>query len=196
MKRSALDRLVSWIGLTLAVVLLAAGALLAVASTFVTGQVTSQLSAQKVTMPTKEAYGSLDPADQAALEPYAGQPMTTGAQAEAFANHYIAAHLKAIGGGKTYEEISGEYIQMSKDPNANAEEMAKLGQTRQTMFMGETLRSILLTAYAFSTMALIMGIAAIAAFVGSVVLFVLAILGFRHAKTATGDALVNEPSAE
>ncbi|MEE9963579.1 MAG: hypothetical protein K4304_00640 [Propionicimonas sp.] len=196
MKRSALDRLVSWIGLTLAVVLLAAGALLAVASTFVTGQVTSQLSAQKVTMPTKEAYGSLDPADQAALEPYAGQPMTTGAQAEAFANHYIAAHLKAIGGGKTYEEISGEYIKMTKDPNANAEEMAKLGQTRQTMFMGETLRSILLTAYAFSTMALIMGIAAIAAFVGSVVLFVLAILGFRHAKTATGDALVNEPSAE
>jgi ABC-type multidrug transport system fused ATPase/permease subunit len=196
MKRSALDRLVSWIGLTLAVVLLAAGALLAVASTFVTGQVTSQLSAQKVTMPTKEAYGSLDPADQAALEPYAGQPMTTGAQAEAFANHYIAAHLKAIGGGKTYEEISGEFIKMTKDPNANAEEMAKLGQTRQTMFMGETLRSILLTAYAFSTMALIMGIAAIAAFVGSVVLFVLAILGFRHAKTATGDALVNEPSAE
>lgn len=196
MKRSALDRLVSWIGLTLAVVLLAAGALLAVASTFVTGQVTSQLSAQKVTMPTKEAYGSLDPADQAALEPYAGQPMTTGAQAEAFANHYIAAHLRAIGGGKTYEEISGEFIKMTKDPNANAEEMAKLGQTRQTMFMGETLRSILLTAYAFSTMALIMGIAAIAAFVGSVVLFVLAILGFRHAKTATGDALVNEPSAE
>lgn len=196
MKRSALDRLVSWIGLTLAVVLLAAGALLAVASTFVTGQVTSQLSAQKVTMPTKEAYGSLDAADQAALEPYAGQPMTTGAQAEAFANHYIAAHLKAIGGGKTYEEISGEFIKMTKDPNANAEEMAKLGQTRQTMFMGETLRSILLTAYAFSTMALIMGIAAIAAFVGSVVLFVLAILGFRHAKTATGDALVNEPAAE
>lgn len=196
MKRSALDRLVSWIGLTLAVVLLAAGVLLAVASTFVTGQVTDQLSAQKVTMPTKEAFGSLDPADQAALEPYAGQPMTTGAQAEAFANHYIAAHLKAIGGGKTYEEISGEYIKMTKDPNANAEEMAKLGQTRQTMFMGETLRSILLTAYAFSTMALIMGIAAIAAFVGSVVLFVLAILGFRHAKTATGDALVNEPAAE
>lgn len=196
MKRSALDRLVSWIGLTLAVVLLAAGVLLAVASTFVTGQVTSQLSAQKVTMPTKEAFGSLDPADQAALEPYAGQPMTTGAQAEAFANHYIAAHLKAIGGGKTYEEISGEFIKMTKDPNANAEEMAKLGQTRQTMFMGETLRSILLTAYAFGTMALIMGIAAIAALLGSAVLFVLAILGFRHAKTATGDALVNEPAAE
>lgn len=196
MKRSALDRLVSWIGLTLAVVLLAAGVLLAVASTFVTGQVSEQLSAQKVTMPTKEAYGSLDQADQAALEPYSGQPMTTGAQAEAFANHYIAAHLKAIGGGKTYEEISGEYIAMTKNPNADQAEMAKLGQTRQTMFMGETLRSILLTAYAFSTMALIMGIASIAAFVGAALLLVLSILGFRHAKTAHGDVLVNEPTTK
>ncbi|HML51625.1 MAG TPA: hypothetical protein PKD84_09505 [Propionicimonas sp.] len=196
MKRSALDRLVSWIGLTLAVVLLAAGVLLAVASSFVSGQVSSQLAAQKVTMPTEQAYGSLDPADQAALAPYAGQPMTTGAQAEAFGNHYIAAHLKAIGGGKTYEEISGEYIQMTKDPNADQAELTKLGQTRQTMFMGETLRSILLTAYAFGTMALIMGIASIAAFVGAAVLLVLSILGFRHAKSAQGDVLVNEPATE
>ncbi|MCE1174402.1 MAG: hypothetical protein LWW77_07315 [Propionibacteriales bacterium] len=190
MKRSALDRLAAWVGLALAVVLLVAGALLTVASSFVNGQVASQLSAQKITMPTAQAYGNLPPADQAALAPYAGQEMTTGAQAEAFADHYIAAHLTAIGGGKTYEEVSGEYIQLSKDPNADPAKVKQLGDLRQTMFMGATLRSMLLTAFAFGTMGVIAGIAAVAAFVGAAVLLVLALLGFRHAKSATGEALV------
>ncbi len=189
MKRSALDRLAAWVGLALAVVLLVAGALLTVASSFVGGQVASQLSAQKITMPTAQAYGNLPPADQAALAPYAGQEMTTGAQAEAFADHYIQAHLNAMGGGKTYEDVSGEYIKMSKDPNADPAKVKELGDLRQTMFMGATLRSMLLTAYAFGTMGVIAGIAAAAAFVGAVVLLVLALLGFRHAKSATGEAL-------
>jgi hypothetical protein len=193
MKRSALDRLAAWVGLALAVVLLVAGALLTVASSFVNGQVASQLSAQKITMPTAQAYGSLAPEDQAALAPYAGQEMTTGAQAQAFADHYIAAHLKALGGGRTYEDVSGEYIKMSKDPSADPTKLKELGDLRQTMFMGATLRSMLLTAYAFGTMGVIAGIAAVAAFVGAAVLLILALLGFRHAKGATGDALVGAP---
>jgi hypothetical protein len=193
MKRSALDRLAAWVGLALAVILLVAGALLTVAGSFVNGQVASQLSAQKITMPTAQAYGNLAPEDQAALAPYAGQEMTTGAQAEAFADHYIAAHLKALGGGKTYEEISGEYIQLSKDANADPAKLKQLGDLRQTMFMGATLRSMLLTAYAFGTMGVIASIAAVAAFVGAAVLLVLALLGFRHAKGATGEALVGAP---
>ena len=36
------------------------------------------------------------------LAKYAGQQLTTGAQAEAYANHFIAVHLQEIGGGKTY----------------------------------------------------------------------------------------------
>jgi hypothetical protein len=192
MKRSALDRLVSWIGLALAAVLLVGGALLTVASVFVSGQVAEQLSAQKVTMPTQAAYGTLSAADQAALAPYAGQPMTTGAQAKAFADHYIQAHLTAMGGGRTYEEVSGEYIKLSKDTTADPVKVKELGDLRQTMFMGDTLRSMLLTAYAFGTMGLIAAIAAGAAFVGAIVLAVLGLLGLRHAKTAQGDVLVNE----
>lgn len=191
MKRSALDRLAAWVGLALAVVLLVAGALLTVASSFVNGQVASQLSAQKITMPTAAAYGKLAPEDQAALAPYAGQEMTTGAQAQAFADHYIAAHLKALGGGRTYEEVSGEYIQLSKDPSADPAKVKELGDLRQTMFMGATLRSMLLTAYAFGTMGVIAGIAAIAALAGAVVLLLLSVLGFRHAKVASGDVLVS-----
>lgn len=197
MKRSALDRLVSWIGLALAAVLLVAGVLLTVASTFVNGQVANQLSAQKITMPVAAAYGSLPAADQAALAPFAGQQLTNGAQAQAFADHYIQAHLNAMAGGKTYEEVSGEYIQLSKDANADPTKLKELGDLRQTMFMGATLRSMLLTAYAFGTMATIAAVAAIAAFVGAAVMLVLSLLGFRHAKDANGEALVGKaPSAE
>lgn len=189
MKRSALDRLVSWIGLALAVVLLLAGGLLAFASGFINNQVSSQLSAQKITMPVAAAYSTLPQADQNALAPYQGQPLTNGFQAEAFADHYIQAHLNAAGGGKTYEEVSGEYIQMSKDPNANQATLKQLGDLHQTLFMGNTLRSMLLTAYAFGTMAMVAGIAAGVAIVGAVVLAVLAFLGLRHAKSAEGEVL-------
>ncbi|PFG15568.1 hypothetical protein ATK74_0088 [Propionicimonas paludicola] len=195
MKRSALDRLVSWVGLALAAVLLVAGVLLTVASTFVNGQVASQLAAQKITMPVAAAYGSLAPEDQAALAPYAGQEMTTGAQAEAFADHYIQAHINAMSGGKTYEEVSGEFIKLSKDPSADQAKLKELGDLRQTMFMGATLRGMLLNAYAFGTMALIAGIAAVAAYVGAVVFLVLSLLGFRHAKDATGEALAGKAAA-
>ncbi len=196
MKRSALDRLVSWVGLVLAAVLLVAGVLLTVASSFINSQVATQLSAQKITMPVEAAYSTLAPEHQAALAPYAGQPMTTGAQAEAFADHYIQAHIDAMSGGKTYEEVSGEFIKLSKDANADQAKLKELGDLRQTMFMGATLRGMLLNAYAFGTMALIAGIAAIAAYVAAVVFAVLSILGFRHAKAATGEALVGKTAAE
>lgn len=195
MKRSALDRLVSWVGLALAAVLVVAGVLLTVASTFINGQVANQLADQKITMPVAAAYGSLSPEDQAALAPYAGQEMTTGAQAEAFADHYIQAHLKSMAGGKTYEEVSGEFIKLSKDANADQAKLKELGDLRQTMFMGATLRGMLLNAYAFGTMATIAGIAAIGAYVGAVVMLALSLLGFRHAKAASGEALVGKDAA-
>jgi hypothetical protein len=195
MKRSALDRLVSWIGLALAAVLLVGGGLLAFASSFISGQVYDQLAAQKITMPTKDSYGSLPAENQAALAPFAGQPMTTGAQAQVFANYYILAHMNAASGGKTYEEVSGEYIAMGKDANANPDELKKLGDLRQTLFMGNTLRGMLLNAYAFGTMATVALIAAIVAFVGAIVLAVLSVLGLRHAKTATGEVFATAPAA-
>ena len=49
--------------------------------------------------------------------------------------------------------------------------------------MGNTLRGLLLNAYAFATIATIAGIAAIASFVGAAVLALLAFLGLRHART-------------
>ena len=106
------------VGAVVVVVLLAAGAGLAYASSFIGQQVRDQLAEQSITMPTADDYGKLAAADQAALKPFAGKPMTTGAQAEAFANHYIRAHMDAMANGKTYEEISSEYLALSDSAKA------------------------------------------------------------------------------
>ncbi|ASN82564.1 hypothetical protein [Deinococcus ficus] len=179
MNRSVLDRLISYVGLALAAVLLIGGVLLTTASSFINAEVHNQLASQKITMPAGPALESLKPEDKAALEAYAGQEMTTGKQAKAFADHYIGAHMNGMSGGRTYEEVSGEYIQMTDKSTPKAQ---KLGELRQTLFMGNTLRGMLLNAYAFGTMASIAGTASIVAYVGAVILVLLSLLGFRHAR--------------
>ena len=87
------------------------------------------------------------------MRQYAGQQLTTGAQAETYADHFIAVHLKEIGGGQTY-------AQLSTKAQANPTN-TKLPDQVATMFKGETLRGLLLNAYAFGTMGTIAGIAAI-----------------------------------
>src|SRR5215467_4992962 len=101
--RATLDKLISWTGLLLAAVLLIAGGLLTWANVFIGNQVHDQLAAQHITMPTdKTGLADLPAADQAALEQYAGQTMTTGPQAQAYADHFIAVHLDEVADGQTY----------------------------------------------------------------------------------------------
>jgi hypothetical protein len=51
---------------------------------------------------------------------------------------------------------------------------------RNTLFKGETLRGLLLSAYAWATVGTIAGIAAIGAFAAAAVMAVLVVLGFVH----------------
>src|SRR4029079_7441021 len=120
--RATLDKLISWGGVLLATVLLIAGGLLTWANVFIGNQVHDQLAAQHITMPTtKTGLSELPKADQDALAPYAGQQMTTGPQAQAYADHYIAVHLDGVANGQTYSEVSGQYIaQCTSDPKAAA----------------------------------------------------------------------------
>jgi hypothetical protein len=184
--RSTIDRLISYGGLLLAVVLLIAGGLLVFANVFIGTQVHDQLAAQKITMPTDETgLASLPAEDKAAMEPFAGQQMTTGEQAKAYADHYIAVHLSEVADGKTYSEVSGEYLSQCSDPKAAASaDCQDLAAAKATLFQGETLRGLLLYGYAFATMGTIAGYAAIAAFLGAVVLLILVFLGFRHGRKA------------
>ncbi|MEO7845673.1 MAG: hypothetical protein ABIR82_10070 [Nocardioides sp.] len=183
--RSALDKLISGAGFLLVVVLLVAGGLLSWASVFIGDQVHDQLAMQGITMPAKDALETA--AQHAALDQYAGQELTTGPQAKAFADSYILVHMNSASDGRTYEEVSGEFIALSDEAKAGAEGQA-LGGLRQTLFMGNTLRGLLLYGYAFATMGTIALYAAIASFIGAAVLLVLSLLGLRHARTSTSVA--------
>ncbi len=179
--RSAFDKLISFTGLVLVAVLITSGGLLVWANTFIGNQVHDQLVMQDITMPTAEATADLPKADQEALKPYAGSKLDTGPEAKAFADHYILVHMNASSDGRTYEEVSGEFIQLSDEQKAAPEGQA-LGQLRQTLFMGDTLRGLLLYGYAFATIGTIAGIAAFASFGAAALLLVLVMLGFWHAR--------------
>jgi len=178
MKRKTLDKLISSTGLIIAVVLFIAAGGLLFAYTFIHTQVHDQLASEKIMFPADDsaALNALTGTDKDAVSKYAGQQVLTGAQAKVFADNYIAVHLKKIGGGKTYSELSSASLANPSD--------AKLAGQVQTVFRGETLRGLLLNAYAFDTMATVAYIAAIGALAASAVLFILVILGFNHARYA------------
>jgi hypothetical protein len=173
MHRKTLDRLISWVGLTLTVILIVAGSLLTWGHNFITHEVKTQLAAQEIFFPVKGSSATAGAAF-APMRKYAGQQLTTGAQAETYADHFIAVHLNEIGGGKTYAQLSAE---ATADPSNT-----KLAATVETVFKGETLRGLLLNAYAFGTMGTIAGIAAIGAFLGALIMLLLSGLGLWHSR--------------
>jgi hypothetical protein len=124
-------------------------------SSFVQTNVRDQLAAQKITMPATSvpaAVEGLSTADMAALTPYSGQALTSGDQARAYADHYIAVHIAnmtkaAFGKPETYSEVSGQYMALSAKLPPTSAKLQQLGGLRQTVFMGTVLRSILLQAY-------------------------------------------------
>jgi hypothetical protein len=185
--RATLDKLISWTGLLLAVVLIVAGGLLTWASSFIGDQVHDQLAMQGITMPAKDSLETK--AQHDALDKYAGQQLTTGPQAKAFADQYILVHMNSASDGRTYEEVSGEFIQLSDEQKASPEGQ-QLAQLRQTLFMGDTLRGLLLYGYAFATIGTIAGYAAIVSFVGAGVLLLLGLVGLVHARRARESAEV------
>jgi uncharacterized protein involved in copper resistance len=187
-RRKTLDALLASTGAVIALVLLAAGGLLTWASSYIDSQVHDQLAMQDITMPTTDALETQS--QQQALDKYAGQKMTTGDQARAFADHYILVHMDAASGGRTYEEVSGQFMQLSADPHADAKKLADLGQLRQTLFMGNTLRGLLLNASAFGTMGEIAGYAAIASFGGAAAQRVLTGAGLLHMRRTQPDTEV------
>lgn len=181
MLRKTFDTITATVGLLLAAILLTAGGLLTWGSHFVGGQVHDQLVAEQIVFPSTgdEALTSLPASDRTAMEKYAGQTMTTGEQAGTYANHFIRVHLSEIGGGQTYSQLSAKAMQHKDD--------TKLQAQVATVFKGETLRGLLLNAYAWGKTATIMGIAAVVSFAGGGILLVLSGLGFAHRKSVQAD---------
>jgi len=187
MRRKTFDAILATGGLVLAIILVVAGGLLLWAHNFVDDNVHSQLAQQKITFPTTQGIAAQKDAEITKyVTPYAGQTVTNGQQAEVFANHYIKVHLAKTADGKTYSEVSSAFLQMDpKDPN-----YATVAQQRQTLFMGETLRGLLLNAYAFWKMGQIALIGAIVSFVAAGVMLLLSALGFMHLRRVSPEAEV------
>ncbi|HEY6797735.1 MAG TPA: hypothetical protein VI248_23920 [Kineosporiaceae bacterium] len=185
MRRVTFDALLTTAGLVLAVVLAAAGGLLTWGSTFVNTQVHDQLSAQRIFFPAAGSQ-ALPASEFPGLQQYGGKQLLTGDQAKAYADQYIAKHIAQLGGGKTYAELSAISRANPNDAQAKA--------TVDTVFRGETLRGLLLNAYAFGTIGKIAGYAAIAAFTGAAVLLVLVALGFLHLRRTTDDVELRLPA--
>jgi hypothetical protein len=188
MKRRTFDRIVSFVGLGLSAFLFIAAALLNWGASFANESVATQLEQQKITMPDKASAGfkSLPQQAQEALAPFSNMPLTTGKQAQAYADFYIGSHLKGIAGGKVYSEVSG-----AEPANIElAAESAVLMGQRTSLFMGETLRGLLLYSFAFWQIGQIAMYAAWAAAIGGVLMLILSLLGFAHIRRVEADATI------
>lgn len=172
MTRKTFDALMAAAGLVVAAVLLVAGCLLVWGHQFADSNVRSQLVAQKIYFPAKGDPALADPKVGPYLNQYAGQQLTNGAQAKAYADHFIAVHLRTIGGGQTFSQLSQKALAQPKNT-------ALAGQVN-SVFRGETLRGLLLSAYAYWKMGQIALYAAIAAFAGAALMLILAGLGYLH----------------
>ena len=169
-----------------------AGALLMWGSNFAADYVDDELSSQNITFPPADA---LEEEGRTDLLKYAGEDVNTGDEAEAYAS-FINGHLQGIADGATYADLgtpereANAAVEAAVAEGADEATVAELeadaaaisGQ-RNSLFKGETLRGLLLTAYAWATVGRIAGIAAFAAFAAGALMLVLVVLG--HPPTTT-----------
>jgi hypothetical protein len=178
MDRSTWDKIVSGAGAVVAVVLIVLGSMAIYGGIFARNNVRDRLEPQQIAFPPAEA---MTPEENAEVGEYAGAQVDTGSEAEAY-SRYIGGHLAAVNDGKTYSETSAEARALDENDPAREE----LDAMVQTLFRGETLRSILLNAYGWWTVGTITLWAGLASVLAGVMLGILAILGFRHARRVTG----------
>ena len=174
MRRSSFDKLVSWVGVVLTIVFLVAGVLLLQGANFAKNTVTEQLTAQNIAF---DADASKLPPE---LASWAGVAVTDGAAAKAYSD-LIAVHVAGATGGKSYSQVSGQWFADGKPGPSADQNTPNSYDVRMTAFMGETLRGMLLNAYAFWTLGTIAFWAAMGAFAAAIVMLILSILGFKQA---------------
>ncbi len=187
--RRTIDSVLIGIGLLATVVCAIAGGLLTWGNNFSSDYVRSELASQNISFPTKEALTTEGRTD---LVKWGGNKVDTGKEAQAYAS-YINGHLEKIASGATFADLGTPERAANADlkaataagaPKAQLDELKAKADTitgqRNTLFKGETLRGLLLTAYAWSTVGSIAGIAAVVAFVAAGLMAVLVVLGLMH----------------
>ena len=189
LKRRTIDKVLISVGVVAAVVFAVSGALLTWGHNFANNYVGDELSSQHITFPSAAALTEEGRTD---LLKFADHKLDTGKEAEGYAS-FINGHLAKIAGGSTYADLGAVESAAKADvkaavdagkPQTTIDELqAKAdgvtGQ-RNTLFKGETLRGLLLSAFAWSTVGKIAGIAAIGAFIAAAIMAVLSVLGVFH----------------
>jgi hypothetical protein len=205
MKRRTLDILVSTGGILLAGLLLVAGFVLTSNANFANDYVRTQLSEQNITFKPLAAL-TPEEKEQACVVEYAGQKLTTGKQAECYANNFIGLHLKSIADGKTYADM-GEPQSALREQVAAAEQandpkladlqkqLAEVTGQRDSLFRGETLRGLLLTSYGFSEFGRKADQSALVAYLAALLMALLSIAGFFHAYRTPKNEAFASPEA-
>ena len=203
MKRRTLDVLFSAGGLALAGLLLVLGVVMTSNANFARNYVKDQLTQQNIKFTPAVALSG-EEKQSACLVKYAGQPMTTGKQAECYANDYIGLHVKAVANGQTYADLGTpqreltakvEAAQTANDPALPGlqKQLTTITGQRESLFKGETLRGLLLTSYGFSVFGVKGGQVASVAYVVSALLALLSIAGFVHAFRTSKDTTFAAP---
>jgi len=192
MKRRTLDILFSVGGVTLAGLLLVMGIVLTSNASFANSYVRDQLSQQNISFKTADTL-TAEEKEKPCLVQYAGQKLTTGKQAECYANNFIGLHLQSIEGGKTYADLGGVQTdlkakiataQKNNDTVAVTDlqkQLTTVNADRETVFKGETLRGLLLTSYGFSEFGRKAEQGATVAYLAAGLLLLLSIAGLVHA---------------
>jgi hypothetical protein len=192
MSRKVFDVLTSAGGVVAVVVLLIAGGLLTWGHSFASSNVRDQLAQQQIFFPSAAAFAhpkagtEITPSMVPSVSQYAGEQLLTGAQAQAYSNHFIAVHLSEMPYGGVYSKISAAAIAQPTN--------VKLAALKATSFTGTTLRGLLLEAYAFSVIGSIMLIGAIASFVLAAIMAALVAAGVWHARRTTAEKQMLVPT--
>lgn len=181
------------LGAGLTVLLLVVAVLANWGASFAADSVSSQLQAQEITLPA-ETGNPDEAADVTAyFKEHGDQLMTTGKDAQMYADHYIGFHMANM---PTYAVASGENraaaAALAADPTnetLKADAAAKAA-TVETVFKGNMLRGTLLTAYAFGTLGDIAGYAAMASLIGALLMFVLTLAGVAHLRRTDDSATI------
>jgi hypothetical protein len=184
MNRTVWDRLVSTAALIIAISLVVVGGLAIYGGNFGQRNVRDRLAPENVFLPP---LSEMTPEEQASVGTFAGQQVVSGPQAEAFAR-YIGGHLDAVNDGKTYAETSSA----ARAEGLDAKTAADLSAKADTLFKGETLRSIMLNAYGWWTVATIALYAGYLMVAAGLALAILAVLGFRHARRSAANDVRTE----
>jgi hypothetical protein len=175
----------------LVIILASASGFLFYEGSFTTNMIKDQLTAQQIYFPTSDQIktgGALDPAEfPQEIRDQAGNQVVDGNQARIYANDFLGKHLQGVAGGATYATIGSKISAANAalaaasktDPNYATlqAKVATLNGQRDTLFKGESLRSMLLNAYGWWTIGVYTTYAGIGLLIGA--LGVLGALAFE-----------------